>query len=141
MINRLSHATFWVDNQEEARKFYTNVLGFEIRYDVKMENGFRWLTVGLKAQPDLELVLMEPKKGGMMDDESERMMRTLLRNGKLGGGVLSTSNCRETYEELKRRGVHFMEPPAEKFYGVEALLQDNSGNWFSMTEPKSVPKT
>jgi catechol 2,3-dioxygenase-like lactoylglutathione lyase family enzyme len=116
MISRVSHATIWVQDQEEARKFYTDVLGFETRFDVKMENGFRWLTVGLKAQPDFQVILMEPK----------------------AGGILHTQNCRATYEELKRRGVEFIEPPEDKFYGVEALLRDNSGNWFSMTEPKAM---
>jgi hypothetical protein len=101
-----------VENQEEAKKFYTEKLGFEVRFDATMENGLRWLTVGLKAQPDLEIVLMEVKKGGMMDEESERMMRTLLRNGKLGGGVLTTSNCRETYEELKPTGGAYGNVPA-----------------------------
>ena len=128
MISRVSHATIWVQDQEEARKFYTDVLGFETRFDVKMENGFRWLTVGLKAQPDFQVILMEPKVGGKFDPQSAQMLRTLLKNG----------NCRATYEELKRRGVEFIEPPEDKFYGVEALLRDNSGNWFSMTEPKAM---
>ena len=138
MISRVSHATIWVQDQEEARKFYTDVLGFETRFDVKMENGFCWLTVGLKAQPDFQVILMEPKVGGKFDAQSAQMLRTLLKNGILGGGVLHTQNCRATYEELKRRGVEFIEPPEDKFYGVEALLRDNSGNWFSMTEPKAM---
>jgi catechol 2,3-dioxygenase-like lactoylglutathione lyase family enzyme len=138
MISRVSHATIWVQDQEDPRKFYTDVLGFETRFDVKMENGFRWLTVGLKAQPDFQVILMEPKVGGKFDPQSARMLRTLLKNGILGGGVLHTQNCRATYEELKRRGVEFIEPPEDKFYGVEALLRDNSGNWFSMTEPKAM---
>jgi catechol 2,3-dioxygenase-like lactoylglutathione lyase family enzyme len=137
MISRVSHVTVWVEDQEEARKFYTEVLGFEIRFDVTMENGFRWLTVGLKSQPDFQVILMEPKAGGKLDAESAQMMRTLLKKGILGGNVFQTPDCRGTYEELKRRGAEFLEPPAEKFYGVEALLRDNSGNWFSMTEPKA----
>lgn len=138
MISRVSHTTVWVENQEEARKFYTDVLGFEVRFDATMENGFRWLTVGLKAQPELQVILMEPKVGGKFDAQSAQMLRTLLKNGMLGGHVLHTENCRQTYEELKRRGAEFIEPPADKFYGVEALLRDNSGNWFSMTEPKAM---
>jgi len=138
MISRVSHATVWVQDQEEARKFYTEVLGFEIRFDVKMENGFRWLTVGLKAQPDFQIILMEPKSGGKFDPQSEQMLRTLLKNGILGGCVFQTPDCRETYQELTKRGAEFIDPPADKFYGVEALLRDNSGNWFSMTEPKAM---
>ncbi len=138
MISRVSHATVWVENQEEARKFYVDAPGFEVRFDVTMENGFRWLTVGLKAQPDFQVILMEPKAGGKLDAQSEQMLRTLLKKGILGGSVFATPNCREAYEELTRRGVEFIEPPEEKIYGVEALLRDNSGNWFSMTQPKAM---
>ncbi len=41
---------------------------------------------------------------------------------------------RQTYEELKQKGVEFMSPPQERPYGIEALLKDNSGNWCSMTQ-------
>ena len=61
MISRLSHATVWVTNQEEAKRFYTEKLGFDVRIDGTMDNGFRWLAVGPKEQPDLQLVLMEPE--------------------------------------------------------------------------------
>jgi catechol 2,3-dioxygenase-like lactoylglutathione lyase family enzyme len=41
MITRLSHATIYVLDQEEALKFYRNKLGFEVRTDATMDNGFR----------------------------------------------------------------------------------------------------
>jgi hypothetical protein len=56
----------------------------------------------------------------------------------LGSGVLETADCKTTYEELKAKGVEFSQPPVERFYGIEALLKDNSGNWFSMTERTGV---
>jgi catechol 2,3-dioxygenase-like lactoylglutathione lyase family enzyme len=73
MSTRLSHATIYVTNQEEAHKFYTEKLGFEVRTDVTMED-FRWLTVGLKDQPDLEIVLMEPKSGFMFDEATVKQL-------------------------------------------------------------------
>ncbi|HEY4490976.1 MAG TPA: hypothetical protein VI958_03205 [Acidobacteriota bacterium] len=39
----------------------------------------------------------------------------------MGTGVLETDDCRNTYAELKDRGVEFLSPPEEKFYGIEAL--------------------
>ena len=54
MIRRLSHVTFFVSNQEQAKQFYVNTLGFEVRTDHTMDNGFRWLTVGPPSQPELE---------------------------------------------------------------------------------------
>ena len=52
------------------------------------------------------------------------------------GGVIQTDDCRKSYEELKARGVEFLQEPAERPYGIEALLRDDSGNWFSLTQPK-----
>ena len=135
MISRLSHATVWVLDQEEARRFYTEKLGFEVRIDNTMEGGFRWLCVGPKDQPDLQLVLMSAKPSPFMDEETAQAIQVLVKKGALGPGVMYTPNCRETYEELKRRGVEFVQPPEDRFYGTEALFVDNSGNRYSMTTP------
>jgi catechol 2,3-dioxygenase-like lactoylglutathione lyase family enzyme len=135
VISRLSHATVWVLDQEEARRFYTEKLGFEVRVDHTIEGGFRWLAVGPKDQPDLQLVLMSAKPSPFMDAETAEQIRSLVAKGALGPGVLYTPNCRETYEELKRRGVEFIQPPEDRFYGTEALFKDNSGNRYSMTTP------
>ncbi len=136
MISKMSHTTIYVKNQDEALKFYRDILGFEVRTDSTMDGGFRWLTVAPKAQPDLEIVLMEIKPGFLFDEETARQMCSLLEKGKLGAGVFDTSDCKATYEELKAKGVEFMSPPAERPYGIEALFKDNSGNWFSLTERK-----
>ena len=135
MISRMSHTTIFVLNQQEALEFYTQKLGFEVRMDQTMDGGFRWLTVGPRTQPDLEIILMEVKPGPMMDEATAQQFRTLIEKGKMGAGVFQTSDCRKTYEELKARGVQFLSPPQDRFYGIEAILKDNSGNWFSMTQP------
>lgn len=134
-MRRLSHATVWVLDQEKAKAFYTEKLGFEVRSDVMLE-GFRWLTVGLPTQPDLELVLMEPKPSPMMDAATAATVRDLVQRGVLGPGVLTVDDCRARYEELRKRGVQFQGEPQERPYGIEALLRDDSGNWFSMTQPR-----
>jgi catechol 2,3-dioxygenase-like lactoylglutathione lyase family enzyme len=133
MIQRLSHVSIWVLNQDEAYDFYVNKLGFNVHTDAKMDNGFRWLTVTPKGQPDLEIVLMPTNPGPMLDQETSEALRTLIRKGKLGAGVLATADCRKTYEELRAKGVEFSQPPTERFYGVEAVMKDNSGNWFSLS--------
>jgi catechol 2,3-dioxygenase-like lactoylglutathione lyase family enzyme len=135
MIARMSHTTIFVLNQQEALEFYTQKLGFEVRMDQTMEGGFRWLTVGPKTQPDLEIILFEVKPGPMMDEATAQQFRGLIEKGKMGAGVFQTPDCRKTYEELKAKGVQFLAPPQERFYGVEAIMKDNSGNWFSMTQP------
>jgi catechol 2,3-dioxygenase-like lactoylglutathione lyase family enzyme len=135
MIQRLSHATVYVLDQDAARDFYVNKLGFEIRMDQSMDNGFRWLTVSPKGQPDFQLILMKVDGPNIQPDVAA-ILRDLLERGKLGGAVLQADDCRATYEDLKAKGVEFLSPPADRFYGVEAVLKDNSGNWFSMNQTK-----
>jgi catechol 2,3-dioxygenase-like lactoylglutathione lyase family enzyme len=135
MIQRLSHTTIYVTDQDAAYDFYVNKLEFEVRTDAKMGD-FRWLTVGPKGQPDIEIVLMKLGPGGHMDAESAESLRKLVEKGVLGAGVFETADIQKTYEELSARGVEFLGPPEEKFYGIEALFKDNSGNWFSLGQKK-----
>jgi len=134
VITRMSHTTIYVLDQTEALKFYRDKLGFEVRNDKTMDNGFRWLTVGPKTQPDLQIILMPIHESPMFPAEKVAQLRKLVESGALGAGVLEVDDCRKTYEELKAKGVEFMGPPQERFYGIEALMKDNSGNWFSMTQ-------
>ncbi len=135
MIRSIAHVTAYVLNQEEALEFYRDKLGFEVGADMTVEGGFRWLTVRAKSQPDLELVLAEPKEGPMFSRDAAEKIRGLIKDGAFGIGVFKTDDCQETYEELVARGVEFIQPPSEQFYGIEAMGKDNSGNWFSLTQP------
>jgi predicted enzyme related to lactoylglutathione lyase len=135
MITHLSHTAVFVLDQDEAKTFYTEKLGFEVRDDVRMDD-FRWLTVGPKTQPELRIVLMPIGSGPTADEQDAERLRELVSKGVLGAGVLRTDNCQATFEELSARGVNFVMEPAERPYGVEAVLRDNSGNWFSLTEPR-----
>jgi predicted enzyme related to lactoylglutathione lyase len=134
MIDRLSHATIYVLDQDRAKAFYLEKLGFELREDVRMGN-FRWLTVGTKGQPDLEIVLMSIQ-GGPVSDEASATLRTLVQSGKLGVAVFATRDCHKEYAELKAKGVEFKSEPAERPYGIEAMFVDDSGNLFSLTQRK-----
>jgi predicted enzyme related to lactoylglutathione lyase len=136
VITHLSHATVYVLDQEEALKFYRDKLGFEIRKDATMDNGFRWLTISPKTQKDLQIILMPVKESPMFAADKVAMLRKLIESGAIGPGVMEVDDCQKTYEELKAKGVEFMSPPADRFYGIEALFKDNSGNWFSMCQRK-----
>lgn len=136
MIQRLSHVSIFVLDQQEAKDFYVNKLGFSVHTEAPMGPDFTWLTVSPPGQPDLEIALMPCKAGMMWDEETAETVRNLVKNGKLGAGVFATADCQKTYDELVEKGVTFKQPPTEQFYGIEAILQDNSGNWFSMTQAK-----
>jgi len=135
MIQRMSHATIFVTDQNDALEFYRDKLGFRVHTDAMVGPDFRWLTMCTNDQPDFEIVLMEPKPGMLMDEETSSTVRSLLAKGVLGAGVFNTDDCRATYEDLKAKGVQFSSEPTERPYGVEAVFRDNSGNWFSLTQP------
>ena len=135
MIRKMSHATIFVNNQNEALEFYRDKLGFKVHTDAMIGEDFRWLTMCTNDQPDFEIVLMEPKPGMMMDEETTKQLRAVMQKGVLGAGVFNTDDCHATYEDLKAKGVVFMAPPAQRPYGIEAVFKDNSGNWFSLTQP------
>ena len=137
MITRISHTSLFVTDQQKAFDFYVTTLGFIVNTDATMPNGFRWLTVSPPDQPDIEISLLNPLVEGMSyDDETKAAFKTLLEKGALGAGVLYTPDCRATYEELKSKGVVFKSEPKEQFYGIEAIITDGCGNWFSMTQAK-----
>ena len=136
MIQRLSHTTLFVADQDEAKEFYVDKLGFEVRMDNSMGGNFRWLTVGPKGQPDFQIILMKLAPFGRMSAENAEAMKNLIKSGMVAAGVFETADCRKTYEELAAKGVDFPSPPEEKFYGIEAVFQDPSGNRFSLTQRK-----
>ena len=136
MITKLSHTSFFVSDQDKAYDFYINKLGFKVNTDVKMENGFRWLTVNPPDQPDLEIILFPVNGTNDFDEETNAALKLLLNKGVMGAGAFYTPDCRATYEELKAKGVVFKSEPKEQFYGIEAIITDACGNWFSMTQPK-----
>ena len=132
----MTHTPIFVLDQDEALDFYTNKLGFNVHTDAMMGTSFRWLTVTASDAPDFEIILMKAAAGITFDDASAAKLKELVEAGKMGAGVFETNNCRATYEELKSKGVVFISPPEDKFYGVEAVFKDNSGNCFSLTERK-----
>lgn len=137
MITKVSHTSLFVNDQDKAYDFYVNKLGFKVHTDAKMENGFRWLTVSPPEQPELEVILF-PATSALngYDEEVRNALKVLLDKGAMGAGVLYTPDCMATYEELKAKGVQFKCEPKEQFYGIEAIVTDGCGNWFSMTQPK-----
>jgi lactoylglutathione lyase len=113
----------FVSDQDRALDFYTNALGFELRMDVPYGEGYRWVEVAPKgAETAIALVKPYPGQPG----------------GQIGGltsFVLSTDDIAATYEELRGRGVEFVEPPAMQSWGMmQAILADLDGNQSMMVQ-------
>ncbi|HET9895264.1 MAG TPA: VOC family protein [Streptosporangiaceae bacterium] len=135
MITGISIVSVWVLDQDAAKEFYTKQLGFDVTTDISLENGMRWLTVRPPGGSNQELLLMDPSRS-MLDPQTAEQVRALVAKGALSPGVMSTTDCRGDHAVLAERGVEFTQPPADRPYGVEAVMRDDSGNWFSFTQRK-----
>jgi catechol 2,3-dioxygenase-like lactoylglutathione lyase family enzyme len=135
MITNISLVTLYVSDQDDAKKFYCDVMGFVEGTDVTMGEGFRWVTVKHPSQPELEVTLMLP--GPPLNEDMAAAVRRSLAAGTMGGFGLTTDDCRGDYERLTEQGVAFVQEPQERPYGVEAVMRDNSGNWLVLVEPRA----
>jgi catechol 2,3-dioxygenase-like lactoylglutathione lyase family enzyme len=133
---KIGSAQLWVQDQDEALKFWTEKVGFQVQTDVTMpEMGdFRWLTVCPPGQEDVSIVLMAVPGEPMIDPATQGQIRDLAAKGFAGTVFLVTDDCRADYERLVANGVEFTETPEERPYGIDAGFRDPSGNAIRLTQ-------
>src|SRR5450755_978926 len=133
---KIANTQLWVHDQDEALAFYTEKLGMEVRADVTLAEmgNFRWLTVGPAGQPEIAITLMPIPRPPMMDEQTAGQVRGLMAKGFAGTIFLTTDDCRASYEELKARGVEFVEEPEQRPYGIDSGFRDPSGNHLRLTQ-------
>jgi catechol 2,3-dioxygenase-like lactoylglutathione lyase family enzyme len=124
---RIGLTSIFVDDQDQAERFYTEVLGLKIKTNADYGPGERWLTVVSPEEPDgIELVLH-------LADEPARAFRQASR--AIGRPVisLSTDDCQRDAELLKTKGVRFVKGPARMDYGgMDAVFDDTCGNLINL---------
>ncbi|MGY6499930.1 MAG: VOC family protein [Acidimicrobiales bacterium] len=127
MYDAITHHGIYVLDQDEALDFYVTKLGLEVRSD--MDLGFmRWLTVGVPGDTSREVLLEVPAPPAVSEDAAEQI-RDLLTKGAMGLAlILRTDDCYRTYDELRSRGVEFVQEPTEQPYGVDCEVRDPFGN-------------
>ena len=140
MSIRISTAQVWVQDQDEALDFYTKKLGMEVKQDVTLPEmgGFRWLTVGPAGQDDVAIVLMAIPGPPVMDADTAEQVRALMAKGFAGTVFLTTDDAQASFDELKGRGVHFVEEIEERPYGIDMGFRDPSGNHIRLTQVKEL---
>jgi catechol 2,3-dioxygenase-like lactoylglutathione lyase family enzyme len=135
MSVRLGNVTILVRDYDEALEFYTEVLGFEKRFDEKFGPGARWVTIAAPGQ-DVQIILQKPEPA-MHGEEHARCMTE--RIGQNPTGVLATDDCQKTYELYSSRGVRFTEAPkAQAWGGIQAVFKDLYGNSYALVEMHSA---
>ena len=133
---KIATAQLWVHDQDEALKYWTEKVGFEVRSDVTVPEmgNFRWLTVGVPGQEGVSIVLMAVPGPPVFDAETQAQLQALVAKGAAGGLFFATDDVQGTYEDLKGRGVEFQQEPTQQPYGVDAGFRDPSGNQMRMMQ-------
>jgi catechol 2,3-dioxygenase-like lactoylglutathione lyase family enzyme len=124
---RIGITGIFVHDQDQAERFYTEVLGFQIKTNAPYSDTERWLSVVSPDDPDgVELVLH-------LTDEPARAFQAASR--QVGRPVLSlrTDDCAGEAERLKAKGVMFLKEPGRMAYGgIDAVFDDTCGNLLNL---------
>jgi catechol 2,3-dioxygenase-like lactoylglutathione lyase family enzyme len=129
MINRIGTVSLFVSDQQRAKDFYTNVLGFEARTDIPFgpDSTARWIAVAPKGAAT-ELILYLP-------DENWAHYKQVV--GKSQALSLDVTDLQQTYTDLKAKGVTFVQEPDTQPWGSYATLLDSEGNTLLLVEPRA----
>jgi catechol 2,3-dioxygenase-like lactoylglutathione lyase family enzyme len=122
--------TVFVDDQEAAQHFYTDVLGFTLRHKVPIGDDF-WLTVVSPEDPDGPELLLEPASHPAVQPFREALMADGIPFAQF-----TVDDVQAEYERLRERGVTFTQPPADMGTAVVAVLDDTCGNLIQLLTPK-----
>ncbi|HEX8859981.1 MAG TPA: VOC family protein [Actinomycetes bacterium] len=124
---RIGLTSIFVDDQDRAERFYTKILGLQVKTSAPYGPDERWLSVVSPQEPDgVELVLH-------LADEPARAFQQASRQA--GRPVLSfrTDDCAVEAERLKAKGVVFVKEPWRREYGgIDAVFDDTCGNLINL---------
>jgi predicted enzyme related to lactoylglutathione lyase len=125
---KIKLTSVYVDDQDKALRFYTEVLGFTKKADFR--NGpYRWLTVGSPDEPDgtqLQLALN-------INPAAKTYQRAIFEQGQ-PAAMFSTDDVKGDYERIKGRGATFTMPPTDVTASTIAMLNDTCGNLIQLTQ-------
>ncbi len=125
---RIANCFLQVDDHEKAIAFYRDVLGFEIRGDVRAY-GMRWTTVGPPSQPDVSIVLEPPGADPGMSPADRASLSDLLAKGLLGRLNFSTPDLEAVFDRVEASGADVVQEPMDQAYGVrDCAVRDPAGN-------------
>ena len=127
---KIKLTSIYVDNQDNALRFYTEVLGFAKKAD--FSNGpYRWLTVASPEELDgtqLQLSLNN-------NPAAKAYQQAIFQQGQ-PAAMFSTDDVKGDYERIKARGATFTMPPTDVTASTIAMLKDTCGNLIQLTQLK-----
>lgn len=119
---KISQAFLLVDDQDAAKRFYTEVLGFEVETDVD-SGDFRWLSLRAPG-PDGGASLVLERAGG-----AAKAYQDEVRRSGMPAFAMTLTGGAEEFEQVRARGAKVvMEPTRQQYGGTDALIEDTVGN-------------
>jgi len=125
---KIKLTTVFVDDQEKALHFYTDVLGFTKKNDFS-QGGYRWLTVVSPEEPEgTELQL------ALNNNPPAKTYQEALFQQNQPAVMFYTDNVKGDYERIKGKGGEFTMPPTDVTASTIAMLKDGCGNLIQLTQ-------
>lgn len=133
MTISLSHVHLLADDPDAALAFYRDTLGLELRSEVENE-GFRWITLSTADQPEIEIVISQPRAGHSPEDGAA--IEALLAKGELPGLLFRTDDLDAAFEKVRAAGnAEIVQEPTDQFWGVrDAAFRDPAGNMVRISQ-------
>ena len=125
---RIYVTSVFVDDQEKALRFYTDVLGFNTKNDIPAGEA-RWLTVVSAEDPDGTELLLEPDA----HPATKPFKAALVADG-MPLTSFAVSDVKAEHERLVGRGVTFTQPPLEMGPVITAVFDDTCGNLIQIVQ-------
>src|SRR5262244_1314197 len=125
---KIKLTSVYVDNQERALRYYTEVLGFTKKADFS-QGPFRWLTVASPEEPkgtELQLALND-------NPAAKAYQQAMFQQGQ-PAAMFYTDDVKSDYERIKARGAEFTMPPTEVTGSTIAMLNDTCGNLIQLSQ-------
>ena len=123
----------FVDDQEKALRFYTEVLGFVKKADLPLGHA-RWLTVVSPEEPEGTELLLEPDANPAIDPVTQTFKRTLYDAG-IPYAAFFVDHLQAEYDRMKGLGVVFTMDPTNTGPVTIAVLDDTCGNLIQLVQP------
>jgi predicted enzyme related to lactoylglutathione lyase len=125
---KIKLTTIYVDDQDKALRFYTDVLGFVKKADFS-QGGYRWLTVASPEEPDGTELQLAPND----NPAAKAYQQAMFQQGERAA-MFYTDDVQADYERIHARGAHFTTPLTKEAWGSEAVLDDTCGNLIQLSQ-------
>ncbi|WP_154838211.1 VOC family protein [Staphylococcus sp. Marseille-Q1834] len=116
-------SSIFVENQEEALQFYTDILGFEKKEDEPVGEGYRWIALGSPDSSNKAQLILEPNGDPIAKDFQTRLFEAGIPITMFG-----VSDVHKKYERLSQKGVKFTVEPTKVGKNNMAIFDDTCGN-------------